>query len=415
MLQGTINGKSAITSKCFSNSAVYSEGVIGTHMSLNLFKTGEQTLQKSIIILPGYEYTINFYDSEASNRKTLTGLVMEVFGDDHTNQYILFKYKELNTNKKQELVGTCGCVINNPSGSYDDYPVKSIPIQNIFDIQYGPDSPLQQPCGCEDTDESCCKGGWTTVLLGIDAEIVKAVTINVKLLDDQCDNAVKLLEMKKNGIYEIAYCKPGTSTVYEITGRLAKIEPLENKTVGTDTGIVHCNCCEKDENVGVAGSIYTSSGCSSDLDSFLSDVGPWIDVKLMFDTSSLADGEYECIHLSWIRGISDVTPEVNPDPVPDGTEGSTSNGMNCNCCANNVLSKGVVYYTDAEGKSLKYYPLTNTFVMVTVDGTEVPIDFPADQLDQILNPKTDPEVPEITEPEKPTYPIDPPEPEGPSI
>lgn len=380
MLQGIINGKSAITGKCFVNSATYAEGVIGTHLSLNLFKLGDQKYQKSIIIIPGYEYTINFFDAESGGRKTLTGLVMEVFGDDKTNQYILFKYKESKDNKKQILVGDCGCILNNPSGAYDDHPVKSIPTQNIFDIQYGPNSPFQQPCECEDESDCCCKGGWTTVLLGIDATVIKAVTINLKLLDDQCDNAVKLIEMKQNGIYEIAYCKPGTSTVYEFTGRLTAIEPLDDQIVGENTGIVHCNCHNSNENVGIAGSIYTSSGYHCDYDHFMTDAGPWTDVKLTFDTSELADGDLEYINLSWIRGINDVTPEDNPDPAPD------DNNCNCDCCANNILAKGVVYFTDEEGKSLKFYPLTGKMVTVTVDGTETEIENYNEIFNSILNP-----------------------------
>lgn len=378
MLRGIIKGKSEIASKCYLNLATYAEGIIGTHLNLNLFKIGDQKYQKSIIVIPGYEYTINFYDSDSSGRKTITGLVSEVFGDDKCNQYILLKYRETKEDTKQ-VVGGCGCVVNKSSGDYDDCIVKSIPIQVIFDIQYGGNNPFYQSCKCEENN-SCCKGGWTTVLLGIDATLVKAVTINLKLLDDQCDNAVKLIEMKQNGIYEIAYCKPGTSTVYEFTGKLSSIEPIEDQTVGENTGIVHCKCCAPNENVGVAGSIYTSSGYHCDLDKFMSDIGPWMDVKLTFDTSEITDGTFDSINLSWIREIKDVTSEEDDNSEEDNPTN------NCNCCANNILNKGVIYYTDEEGKSLKYYPLTKKMVIVDTDGTESEIDNFSQAFDSILNP-----------------------------
>lgn len=358
--------KGVEANNCFCNTATYAEGSIYTYMKLTLFRVGDTKMKKEIIILANSEYTITFYNPSTNSNHTVTGLVTNVYGEGNSNQYLIFKYK---TAKQSDFVTytysrRCGCYNDDPSNNttVSEEKVETIPIQNIYDIQYGSNNPLY--CNCNNEPENSSRGGYVTVLLGIDAEIVKAITVNLKLLDDQSDNAIHLIELKKDNVYELSYCSPKDGSIYEITGKLTELEAIEtDNVIGGPEDFVHC-CFQMppNENVGIAGSIYTSSGYQCDIDKFLSQSGPYKEVRLIFDTSTNNSGTYEIVALSWIRSIKDVTPVG--DPVRPGESDC------CNDCANNILNKGIIIYYNFDGRMLKYYPLSKQMVIVNRDGKE---------------------------------------------
>lgn len=310
------------------------ESSIESHMELSLYKStcNNKTLKKTVLVFVGYEYCIRYFDLNTGCTKTITGLVESITGDNSntTGQYITVKYYDTTASTTSDDADVsvikglpkCGCIFNKPSDDKYNTPVSvDIPISNITDISYA----VGQPTPCPVPP----KKGVIVVLLGISAEILRAVVINLKLIDDggSCaEEAVRDVNLKVGNIYTIAYFSSNNKAMYEFDGKLVSIQ--ETDQAPSTNSIVRAT----NEQYGLNNSIYNSNcTCVStdDADQYICANALEKDVLLTFDTSTDFSGEYLTIALSWIR---DCVPIAE---YPDVDEPSTGTGDNddptCTC------------------------------------------------------------------------------------
>ena len=266
-VQRNLTNGSVRENKIFVN-LLRTESSIVDHMELSIYKStcDNRTLKKTVLIFIGYEYTVSFYDIESCNIVTLTGVVESFTGDNsnYANQYFTLRYVPQNQSAsdvdKEVTKGlpNCSCVFNKPSD--DKYPVSTtvdICTSMIMDINYA-----TKGIPCPGLNEE----GVKVVLLGISAEIVKAIVINLKMINDGCccSNPVKDVTLEVGNKYTISYFNSKDNAVYTFDGKLISITETDNSS--TSNSIVRV--CEQ---AGLNNSIYNSNCCiaSSDKDKFL--------------------------------------------------------------------------------------------------------------------------------------------------
>lgn len=314
--------------------AVSTEADLKEYLEVSLTKqtdTGRH-LRKTVLVFPGYEYQICFWDTDNGCVTKVRGLVDAISESTITLKYYNhrpfppippfpphpphpFPHKDCESeNGIREVtqgIPNCGCVFNKPKTEiYDGPNIAYIPVMNISDINY---SGLA-PSPCRPPKEMV-----KTVLLGISAEIVRAVSINLKLLEDNCDNAVKDIVLKVGNVYTVAYRDKKNHTTYEFDGKLISIIET-NKECRDGNSIVRTPC---DQVVGLGDSIYNSQDCGTcgmtDKDAYMESDGLKNDVLLTFDTSLTFTGDYENILLSQVRDVKLIEDHGDdPQPVPPG-------------------------------------------------------------------------------------------------
>ena len=314
-VQRNLTNGSVSGSKNFVN-LVRTESSIVDHMELSLYKStcDNRTLKKTVLVFIGYEYTVSFYDIRSNKLVTITGVVESFTGDNISagNQYFTLRYipeTSINSDVDKEVIKglpNCGCVFNKPSvDKYQGSTTIDIYTAVITDMNYTSEY-VPHP--------GVPKKGVKVVLLGISAELVRAVVVNLKLLEDgcNCEDAVRDVNLRTGNTYTIAYFNSKDKTMYEFDGKLVAIKETELKPAN-DSVVRQC------ENVGLGDSIYTSDcecGCTDD---YMTSDPLSTDVLLTFDTSTDFTGEYQSIMLSWIRDCKpiDECPELPPDhPYP---------------------------------------------------------------------------------------------------
>lgn len=311
-----------------------SESSIVSHMELTLFKQtcDYKTLKKTVFIFIGYEYTIDFFDYGIGRANKITGRVDSINGDNSnqmsqslTVTYLNKPNDSVDDNTVSVTRGPiCGCQNKPNNDKYNTTTTVTIPISNITDVCYTGNNPIDP--------ENKPKKGVEVVLLGISAEMVRAVAINLKMIDDNADEAVKDIFMKVGGIYNIAYIDPAEKSMYEITGRLLAISETENKVSTSNSVVRQC----ANEQYGLNNSIY-NTGCncecgSTDKDDFMNSDTIEKEVLLTMDCSMDFSGHYHTIKLSTIRDCSVVDESGVKDPT-DGTE------MDCGCTSQPIVLK----------------------------------------------------------------------------
>ena len=136
------------------------------------------------------------------------------------------------------------------------------------------------------------------MLLGISANIVKAIVVRLDFIEENLDDAIKYVELHKGGIYDLCY-ETRDGTLFESRVKLMDIEEVPND--GT------CGCRSKygyvREHVGCSNAIYTR--CHHDKDDFLMSE-PVRKIKLIVDTSEDFEGRYEAIMLDMVRDCKEV-------------------------------------------------------------------------------------------------------------
>lgn len=309
---------------------VLADSYIANHLELTLAKTqGTETLRKFVFVFVEYEYTVCFFDEQTGKRITATGLVESINGDNNCpgNQYIVLRCKPEKPGKKSKEktvvsgMPTCGCFLN--SSAADKYQTEiyhTVPIRNIYDISYASDKhPNPSGEGCDKNKEV------KVVLLGISADVVKAVIVNLKMLMDGDENSMKDVTLKMGNDYNIAYYNNTEKTIYEFDGKLISIRPINKKPP-------ECAPVRISEHVGMANSIYNSEcGCeSTDRDEFMEKEQNQNDIELKFDTSEFNAGSTETILLSWLRDCTLLfdhsIPEPEPAPIDPGDSGCDCDG-----------------------------------------------------------------------------------------
>lgn len=315
-VQRNLTNGSVSGSKNFVN-LVRTESSIVDHMELSLYKStcDNRTLKKTVLVFIGYEYTVTFYDIRSNKLVTITGVIESFTGDNINagNQYFTLRYipkPSPTSNADKEVIKglpNCGCVFNKPPADrYQGSTTVDVYTAVITDMKYASEY-VPQP--------GIPKKGVKVVLLGISAELVRAVVINLKLLEDGCgcEDAVRDVNLRVGNTYTIAYFNSKDMTMYEFDGKLIAIKETELKP--SKDSVVR-----QVENVGVGDSIYTSCGC---VDDYMTSDPLSTDVLLTFDTSTDFTGEYQSIMLSWIRDCTPISecPDLPPDcPYPPEEE-----------------------------------------------------------------------------------------------
>ena len=189
---------------------------------------------------------------------------------------------------------TCNCILNPPDVSkYDEPRIYFIHLQNILDVSY-----IRNNSNGNIPTNTNRNEGTRVMLLGISATMVKAIVIKLEFFDDSIEEAVKFVELKAGGIYDLAY-ESKDGTIYESRVMVKKIEEVDKGDVSSckpGKGFVR-------ENVGMNNFVYTN--CCHKKDEFI-DEPPVKRVKIIVDTSEDFHGRYECIMLDSIRNCTVV-------------------------------------------------------------------------------------------------------------
>ena len=326
---------------------------------------GSKTL-KTVCIFEGFEYYFEFYDANLGNKRSVTGLVMNVYEDkikikcsynreDKKKKHIRCnecERKDHCTNKNNEPMPTCNCILNPPDrDKYEDPEIIFIPLSNLMSIKYISSDRINH--NREDR----------VMLLGISATVIKAIVLRLEFFDDQIKSSVRSIDMKIGGIYELTYER--RHSIFESTAKLVQIE--DNRNLNNNN---NCNCGTVKpgrgfvrENIGSNNSICITPDHNHDKDNFM--VEPPVEgISLVVDTSEDFSGRYETIELSALRNCVLVSePDEDSDTGGTGDDNNTEEGnTGCGCCMNktdgcNPPASGTLpvytYNYDAYGQECK--------------------------------------------------------------
>lgn len=272
------------------------------YLKISITRTDLNKNTKTVMVFPDMEYTISFFDISAHTRRTVTGLVTKVYKDQIKLKTVRPMDEKCNCHSNTETttpMPNCNCVLNPPDTSkYDEFNMLFIPIQNIINVDYvmNNNKPPKNHCHKEDI---------RIMLLGISANIVKAIVVRLDFIEENLDDAIKYVELHKDGIYDLCY-ETRDGTLFESRVKLVDIEEV------SDDGT--CGCRSKfgyvREHVGCANAVYTR--CHHDKDDFLMSE-PVRKIKLIVDTSEDFEGRYEAIMLDMVRDCKEVIDGVNRD------------------------------------------------------------------------------------------------------
>ena len=278
------------------------------------------------------EYQISFYDTSYGIRKILTGLVVDVYEDQIKFKYVKEKNivdcktcdnrnrcNKLNNNSQSSPMPSCNCILNPPDMSkYDDPKIYFIPISNIMDVSYiKGNNPAEPPKH---------KGGTKVMILGISATVVKAIIIKLEIFDDNCDEAVKYVDMEVGGIYDISY--ELHNTIYESRVKVVAIRECESdhRHHNKHSSIVRENVCMNDN-------VYYDHHNRHDKADFMKEP-PVRKIEITVDTSETFDGNLEVIMLDTIRDCTLIQPPIHNDIIYE--DPSFRHESDCECgCSNN--------------------------------------------------------------------------------
>lgn len=297
------------------------EGIVDRHMEISIYKStcDDRTFKKTIFIFMGYEYKVSYFSSSGCV-KTVTGIVTGMSGANAVvcpnggagNQYIILKYYPKSTTTDDGCTasvvrGIPNCILSGDRPEYNEPIEETIPIGNIVDVSYSC-KPIEPPKFPE--------RGVEVVLLGISAELCRAVVVNLRMIYDGCDipDAIKDVNLEVGKKYTMAYYDSNSKTIYEFDGKLISIK--ETDRVGSAENIVR-------EVPGICNSLYQNRENVYDAKvAYMTGEEIDHDVELVFDTSTDFSGEYHSIMLSAIRDCTYIVedepdePEEPTDPEP---------------------------------------------------------------------------------------------------
>lgn len=281
------------------------------------------------------EYKFTFYSGDTGLLHSITALVEDVYDDQIKVKYI----KNENTNSSSSKCNTCSskstcnaankqnstidalssitncnCILNPPDVSkYEGPAILFIPIMNIVKVSY-----IFTNSSNSNTNND---GGVKIMLLGISATTIRAIIIRMAFFEDNLEEAVKYVDLKAGGIYDLTY-EARDGAIYESRVKVMSIEEVDDCTpnkpgkgyVREYTGghnVTYTNCCSKDE--------------------FMSNP-PVKKIKVVVDTSETFSGRYESIMLDAIRDcvlIYDGSNESDNEIVQDFCENCHFKDANC--------------------------------------------------------------------------------------
>lgn len=283
---------------------------------------------KEVLVFPGMEYIIKYYDTKLGVIKNLVGLVEAVYGEnEQVEPCIWFKYKETNesctveckscnracsSKNNAKSIPICNCVLNPPKSDKYTTPVTAyIPVRNILDIKFNREnmSPME---------EAKRERGTRVMILGISATTVQAIVIHLEFFDDCLEDAVKYVDLSVGNIYNVVYLSKRDNTIYEFRGKLESIQEFIDEPCKNGKGFVR-------ETVECGNSVISSKASKKDF----MEAPPVKKVKLIFDTSEDFSGHYTTITLDSIRDCSYESGDASPDLDED-------TAAICACCSHNT-------------------------------------------------------------------------------
>ena len=233
-------------------------------------KTGIDNNTRSIVVIPGLEYAFEYISPDTADSVSIECIVLDLYND-------CVKVKRINdvSNKHDRTrhENKCTvCAMLDSRKNVDDNTL-FIPTANILDVK------------CVYTNRH--KEEVRVMILGISAEIVKAIIINMNIFDDRYESAVKKVTLECGKMYDIMYKRNGT--VYNCIGRAISIEeddrshPAENE------------CCHVREHVNHHNHSYIEFDDVSKAE--FMEAKPVKRVKITLDVSETFCGDYETILL----------------------------------------------------------------------------------------------------------------------
>lgn len=290
---------------------------------------------KYILCMPNIEYVFTYIDPDTGDKVTIKALAKGFFKDCIKVQYVNDTKDSVCCNcqskKTNNGIPNCSCILN-PSNisKYDCSKVLFIPIANLLNIDYI-------------TNERY-NGEVRVMLLGISAEVVKAIIIRMAIFDDKVEDAVKNVTLEAGKTYNFTYISG--NNIRSTRAKVVNIEEVEG-----------CICSRPGtdyvrEHVGAHSSVYVNFNDATK-EEFMH-ARPAKKVKIIVDVSNDESGIYETIMLDCIRdctlsdgSTSDSTTE-NEDPICRCCP-HAYNGCNpCNCGHHDGQTASTAYIENDE-------------------------------------------------------------------
>ena len=296
---------------------------------------------QDIIIFPNLEYSIKFYDANTGFLHSIICLVEDVYEDQIKVKYLKnnantstssntncskctntscsanANYNTTNATTNTTVAGlsNCSCILNPPDVSKYEGPVTLfIPIMNIVSAAYVVTSNTSDTEEKEDNKD----GGLYIMLLGISATTLRAIVIRMAFFEDNMNEAVKFVDLKAEGIYDLTY-EAEDGAIYETRVKIMSIEEIDDGTpCKPGKGYVR-------EHTGFGHGVYSNTECCSK-DEFMIQK-PVKKVRIIADTSEDFHGRYEAIMLDAIRDCVLVY-----DTDTDNTQDDVTKTSYCDCC-----------------------------------------------------------------------------------
>lgn len=227
----------------------------------------------TITLMPGFEYIFKYMEPDKGNVVSIKAIAIDFYKD-------CLKVKRIDILPERynscNMVTECCCAPINVQRC-DDTDILFIPIANIIDIK--------------SLDDKKHNREVKVLILGISAEIVKAIIINMSIFDDKYENAVKQITLEAGKTYDISYMM--NNTIYNCTGKIVRIEEDDD-----NTNVSSPSCCHVREHIRDCNSSYIGFDDVSK-EEFMN-ANPVKRVRITMDTSEMFDGGYETILLGSI-------------------------------------------------------------------------------------------------------------------
>lgn len=98
------------------------------------------------MIFPDMEYSFVFYDAERGVKRSVIGMVIDVYSDQIKIKCA--KEEKDNASESQHVLPpmpVCECILNPPDMSkYNDLQIYFIPVANIIDVSYVTSTPQKE-------------------------------------------------------------------------------------------------------------------------------------------------------------------------------------------------------------------------------------------------------------------------------
>ena len=257
--------------------------------------------------MPNIEYIFTYIDPKTGNKVSIKALAIGFFKDCIKVKYINDTQNSVCThcpNKKaNNIIARCSCILNPPDVyKYNGPEIIFIPIENILNINY--------------IVSEKYNGEVRVMLLGISAEVVKAIIIRMAIFDDKVEDAVKNITLEAGKVYDFTYISG--NNICSKRSKVVKIEEVE--------GCIYSRPSSNyvREHVGAHNSVYVNFNDATK-EEFMQ-ARPAKKVKIIVDVSSDGSGIYETIMLDCIRDCTIIEDGVIEDD-------NTNEDVVCNCCS----------------------------------------------------------------------------------